>query len=116
MFVLNTVADVESKMNDPLAVPPSENVTFSSVNTTRSAPAAVAPPSNSMHAAMIANAFRLMPQHQAAASALSFDLKDKCLLPSLPIRADERRRTKRSDRVKHDPNSGLAVGPRRSGL
>jgi hypothetical protein len=32
--------------------------------------------------------------------------------PFLPlvIRADERRRTKRSDRVSRDPNGGLAVG------
>jgi hypothetical protein len=35
-----------------------------------------------MDAAMIANAFPLMPQRHAAASAvLSFDLKDMCAFP-----------------------------------
>jgi hypothetical protein len=48
-----------------------------------------------MDAAMIANAFPLMPQrHAAASAALSFDLKDMRLLPPLVIRADERRRVK----------------------
>jgi hypothetical protein len=56
-----------------------------------------------MDAAMIANAFPLMPQrHPAATAVLSFDLKDMRLLPPLVIRADERRRTKRSDRVSRD--------------
>ena len=70
-----------------------------------------------MDAAMIANAFPLMPQrHPAATAVLSFDLKDMRLLPPLVIQAGERRRTKRSDRVSRDPNGGLAVGARRSGL
>jgi hypothetical protein len=48
-----------------------------------------------MDAAMIANAFPLMPQrHPAATAVLSFDLKDMRLLPPLVIRADERRRVK----------------------
>jgi hypothetical protein len=46
-----------------------------------------------MDAAMIANAFPLMPQHHAAASAV-LDLKDMRLLPPLVIRADDRRRVK----------------------
>jgi hypothetical protein len=48
-----------------------------------------------MDAAMIANAFPLMPErHPAATAVLSFDLKDMRLLPPLVIRADERRRVK----------------------
>jgi hypothetical protein len=48
-----------------------------------------------MDAAMIANAFPLMPQRHAAASAvLSFDLKDMRLPLPLVIRAGERRRVK----------------------
>jgi hypothetical protein len=40
-----------------------------------------------MDAAMIANAFPLMPRrHAAASAALSFDLKDMRLLPPLVIR------------------------------
>jgi hypothetical protein len=57
-----------------------------------------------MDAAMIANAFPLMPQrHPAATAVLSLDLKDMRLLPPLVIQAGERRRTKQSDRVKRDP-------------
>src|SRR6516225_9240915 len=81
------------------------------------------------------------PLAKAAASQLN--LWDMCLLPSLVIRADERRSLKavrqslphpkrlriarypggwrsasksNPTEVKRDPNGGLAVGPRRSGL
>jgi|GraSoiStandDraft_8_1057269.scaffolds.fasta_scaffold1231528_1 hypothetical protein len=46
-----------------------------------------------MDAAMMANAFPLMPQRHAAASAV-LDLKDMRLLLPLVIRAAERRRVK----------------------
>ena len=46
IFMLETVRDVVSKENDPLAVLPVLNVTFSSVKVTTSARAAVAPESN----------------------------------------------------------------------
>ena len=53
----------------PVAVPPSLNVTFSSVKVMTSARAAVAPPRSSMHAAMMV----------AASAVFSFDLKNICL-------------------------------------
>jgi hypothetical protein len=64
-----------------------------------------------MDAAMMANAFPLMPQRHAAASAV-LDLKDMRLLLPLVIRAAERRRVKRSDRVSPRPKRQLGRGVR----
>src|SRR6516164_6501083 len=57
-----------------------------------------APPANvpeiSNVSAFAAPTLRASAHQMAASAVLSFDFKDMCLLPSLVIRADERRRVK----------------------
>jgi len=62
-----------------------------------------------------AAATTLTPRRRGCGGNPSQFARDGLSVP-LVMRADERRRTKRSDRVNGDPNGSLAVGPRRSGL
>src|ERR1700758_1525495 len=66
------------------------------------------------HAPATRNLLFTRPAVDAVATQVNFVRHDPS--PTRSFQADERRRTKRSDRVSGDPNGSLSVGPRGSGL